>query len=214
MLTKSEITTLFLDIGGVLLSDGWGHDFRNQAAEKFHLDKKEMEERHSIMFTTHEEGKITLEEYLNHIVFYQDRNFSHTEFRDFMFSLTTPYPEMIAFIKKLKLQYGLKIVAVSNEARELNAYRINTFMLNEFIDFFISSCYIHARKPDASIFKIALDSAQVPPNEVVYIDDVQLFTDIATDIGIKSIRHITWQSTSEALAHMGLQIEDNKLVDA
>jgi putative hydrolase of the HAD superfamily len=213
MLNKSKkITTFFLDIGGVLLSDGWGHDFRHRAAEQFHLDKQEMEERHNIMFVTYEEGKITLKEYLDRVVFYKKRDFSFNEFRDFMFSLTTPYPEMIAFIKKLKVQYELKIVAVSNEARELNAYRIRTFMLKKFIDFFVSSCYIYVRKPDAAIFKIALDTAQVCADEVVYIDNVQMFTDIATDIGIKSIHHIDLNSTLEALADMGLQIEDNKLV--
>jgi putative hydrolase of the HAD superfamily len=143
MQNKSNITTLFLDIGDVLLSDGWGHDFRVRAAEKFNLDQKEMEERHSIMFPTFEEGKITLREYLQRVVFYEKRDFTFDQFQDFMFSLTTPYPDMIAFIKKLKAQYGLKIVAVSNEARELNAYRINAFMLNEFIDFFISSCLYH-----------------------------------------------------------------------
>lgn len=95
MSNKTKITTLFLDIGGVLLSDGWGHDFRRQAAEKFQLDMLEMEERHSLVFVTYEEGKITLEEYLKRVVFYKSRDFSFKEFRDFMFSLTTPDPEMI-----------------------------------------------------------------------------------------------------------------------
>ncbi len=210
----NNITTLFLDIGGVLLSNGWGHEFRQLAVEKFHLDATEMEERHSIMFVTYEEGHITLEEYLNRVVFNKDRDFSRAEFRDFMFSLTTPDLEMISFIKKLKAQYGLKIVAVSNEARELNAYRIQTFKLNSFIDFFVSSCYVHVRKPDTTIFKMALDMARVSAEEVVYIDDVQMFTGIATDLEIKSIHHIDWQSTSAALAGMGLLVENNKLVHA
>lgn len=209
---KEKVTTLFLDIGGVLLSDGWGHDFRHLAADKFHLDKQEMEERHSIMFVTYEEGKITLQEYLNRVVFYKKRDFSFNEFRDFMLSLTTPYPDMIAFIKKIKSQYGLKIVAVSNEARDLNRYRIHTFKLNSFIDFFISSCYVHIRKPDINIFRMALDLAQVTAEEVVYIDDVQMFTDIATDLGIKSIHHTDWHLTSEALADMGLPVENNILL--
>ena len=166
------------------------------------------------MFVTYEEGKITLEEYLNRVVFYKKRDFSFNEFRDFMFSLTTPYPDMIAFIKKIKEQYGLKIVAVSNEARELNAYRIDTFKLNEIFDFYVSSCYVHVRKPEIAIFKMALDMAQVPTEEVVYIDDVQIFTDIATDLKIKSIHHTDWQSTSEALADLGLIVEYNKLVHA
>ncbi len=211
---KSKITTLFLDIGGVLLSNGWGHDFRQQAAEKFHLDKQEMEERHSIMFETYEEGKISMNEYLDRVVFYKQRKFTNKEFWDYMFSLTTPDVDMISFIKKIKVQNGLKIVAVSNEARELNAYRIHTFKLKEIFDIFVSSCYVQVRKPDTAIFKIALDLAQVSADEVVYIDDMQIFTDIATDLGIKSIRHIEWHSTSASLADIGLVVENNKLIHA
>ncbi len=210
MQNVNNITTLFLDIGGVLLSNGWGHDFRQKAADEFHLDKAEMEERHSIMFVTYEEGRITLDEYLNRVIFYKKRDFTLNEFRDFMFSLTTPYEEMIALIKKIKQQYGLKIVAVSNEARELNAYRIHTYKLNSFIDFFVSSCYVHIRKPDGRIFKLALDMAQVPENEVVYIDDIQIFVDVAKDVGIRSIHHTDYLSTSKALAHLGLTINQEK----
>lgn len=89
---KNKITTFFMDIGGVLLSDGWDYEFRQLAAEKFHLDLAELEERHNIMFVTYKEIKITLEEYLDGVVFYKKRDFSFNEFRDFMFSLTTPYP--------------------------------------------------------------------------------------------------------------------------
>ena len=209
---KNNITTLFLDIGGVLLSNGWGREFRHSAAEKFKLDETAMEERHNIMFVTYEEGKITLDEYLDRVIFYKHRDFNNYEFREYMFGLTTPNPEMIDFIIRLKKEHQLKIVAVSNEARELNSYRIQTFKLNSFIDFFISSCYVHIRKPDTNIFRMALDLAQVSAEEVVYIDDVQMFTDIATDLGIKSIHHTDWHSTSEALADMGLSVENNILL--
>jgi len=163
------------------------------------------------MFVTYEEGKITLNEYLERVVFYKQRDFTVDHFRDFMFSLSTPDLEMISFIKKLKVQYGLKIVAVSNEARELNAYRIHTFKLNSFIDFFVSSCYAGVRKPDTSIFRMALDMSQASIDEVVYIDDVQIFTDIATGLGIKSICHTDTLSTSKALTDLGLQLEQTKI---
>ncbi|MEO9003867.1 MAG: HAD family phosphatase [Ginsengibacter sp.] len=204
---KNKITTLFLDIGGVLLSNGWGRAFRQQTAEHFHLDADEMEARHSLMFVTYEEGRITLDEYLDRVVFYHNRDFTSDQFKDFMFSLTTPDLEMIALIKKIKWQYGLKIIAVSNEARELNTYRINTFKLNEIFDFFVSSCYVHLRKPDAAIFRLALDGAQVPVDEIVSIDDVQMFTDVAADMGITSIHHTDYLSTSKALSDLGLTIK-------
>lgn len=206
-MSENKITTLFLDIGGVLLSDGWGNQFRQQAADKFNLDYAEMNQRHRLLFVVYEEGRITLDEYLDRVVFYQERGFTPSQFKDFMFSLTTADTNMITLIKQLKATYQLKIIVVSNEAKELNEYRIQKFQLNQLIDFFISSCYVHVRKPDEAIFKIALNGVQVPANEIVYIDDVQMFTEIATGIGIRSIWHKDHLSTAKELAKLGLPIE-------
>jgi putative hydrolase of the HAD superfamily len=205
-----SINCLFLDIGGVLLSDGWGHEFRQQAAEKFNLDIPEMELRHKLLFVVYEEGRITLDEYLDRVVFYQKRDFTKETFRDYMFSLTVPDNNMIALIKNLKAAYQLKIVVVSNEARELNKYRLDKFQLNSFVDFFVSSCYIHIRKPDARIFALALDLADVAANEVIYLDDVQMFVDVASGVGITSIHHTDYESTTKALADLGLIIKKEK----
>lgn len=210
---KEEITTLFLDIGGVLLSNGWDHEFRQLAIEKFHLDKNEIEERHGIMFVAYEEGKVTLEEYLKRVVFFKKRNFTELAFREFMFSLSTADLEMIGFVNKLKDQYGLKVVAVSNEARELNAYRIQKFNLAKTFDFFISSCYVHLRKPDKLIFQMALDTANVSPGQVVYIDDQPMFVDISADLGITSICHTDYLSTLKALKKIGLHLNKNKMYE-
>ena len=111
MKDKNKITTLFLDIGGVLLSNGWGHNFRHLAADNFNLDRQELDDRHKIMFVTYEEGKVTIEEYLKRVVFHKKRDFSFNEFRDFMFSLTTPHDDMIAFIKELTffMLFGLSV---------------------------------------------------------------------------------------------------------
>ena len=200
------ITTLFLDIGGVMLSNGWGHESRKLAAEVFKLDFDDMEDRHHLTFVTYEEGKLTMSEYLNRVVFYQKRNFTQEQFRDFMFSQSTPFPEMIEYIQRLKEHYKLKIAVVNNEARELNEHRIMKFQLNRFVDFFISSCFVHFRKPDADIFRIALDIAQVPAENVVYIEDMQMFVDVASDLGIRSIHHKNFKATSANLASMGLEI--------
>lgn len=200
------ITTLFLDIGGVLLSNGWGHESRQLAAETFHLNSIEMEDRHRINMATHEEGKLTLSEYLNRVVFYEERSFTPDQFREFMFTQTTPNMEMIEFVKQLKEQYKLKIAVINNEGRVLNEYRIKKFQLTQFVDFFISSCFVHYRKPDTDIFCLALDIAQVPAEQAVYIEDLQMFVNVARGLGIQSIRHKNYLSTSEILASLGLRI--------
>lgn len=205
MKQSSSITALFLDIGGVLLTNGWDRHARKRAATHFKLELAEMEERHQLSFATHEEGKLTLEKYLGRVVFYKKRPFTLAQFRKFMFAQSKPYPEMIALAAQLKAQYGLKIAVVSNEARELNAYRIRKFKLDGFVDFFISSCFVHLRKPDADIFRLALDLAQTPADQVVYIENTPLFVQVAEGLGIRSIHHTNYKSTRAKLAAFGLQ---------
>ena len=204
MTPSSPITTLFLDIGGVLLTNGWDHHMRKHAADKFGLDYNEMDERHHLTFDTYEEGKLSLDEYLNRVVFYQKRSFSQEEFKEFMYVQSQPYPEMIELMRGLKTQHGLQVAAVSNEGRELTVYRVHQFKLGTFMDFFISSCFVHYRKPDKEIYRIALDIAQVRPEHVVYIDDRSIFVEVAQSLGINSILHSGYQTTRTSLESFGL----------
>jgi len=199
---------LFLDIGGVLLTDGWGHGFRKLAAKAFDLNLKEMENRHAQALDTYELGKLTIEEYLSRVVFYEERLFTPAQFRKFMFAQSRPYPNMIGLIRRLKAQYELRIIAVSNEGRELNAYRIRKFKLDGFVDTFVSSCFVHVRKPDADIFRLALDITQVPPDRVIYIENTPMFVQIAEGLGIRSILHADCRSTCAKLASFGLQDDE------
>jgi putative hydrolase of the HAD superfamily len=208
MKRATSITCLFLDIGGVLLTDGWAHESRALAARTFNLNPDELEIRHHQAFDTYEVGKLNLQDYLNRVVFYQKRSFTRAEFRRFMFAQSKPYPEMIDLIVRLKARHRLKIVVVSNEARELNAYRIRKFKLDRFVDFFVSSCFVHLRKPDADIFRLALDIAQVPLSHVVYIDNTSMFIQVAEGLGIRSILHTDYRSTCAKLASFGLRIDE------
>ncbi len=122
-----------------------------------------------------------------------------------MFAQSTPYPEMIELVRQLKAKYGLKIIVLSNEARELNAYRIRTFKLDGFIDAFVSSCFVHLRKPDADIFRLALDIAQTPARQIIYIENTAMFVQIADGMGIRGILHTDCRSTRAQLSAFGLQ---------
>jgi putative hydrolase of the HAD superfamily len=208
MKKATAITCVFLDVGGVLLTDGWDHHVRKRAATNFKLELAEMEERHRLTFETYEEGKLTLEEYLGRVVFHQKRPFTRAQFRRFMFAQSKPYPEMIELVRKLKAKHRLKIAVVSNEGRELNAYRIRKFKLDGFVDSFISSCFVHVRKPDADIFRLALNIAQAPARQVLYIENTPMFVQIAESLGIRSILHTDCRSTCAKLASFGLQIDE------
>jgi putative hydrolase of the HAD superfamily len=100
----------------------------------------------------------------------------------------------------------LKVIIVSNESRELNAHRISKFKLAGFVDAFISSCFVHCRKPDADIFKLALDIAQTPARQIVYIENTPMFVQVAEDLGIRSILHTDYKTTRAKLAAFGLNL--------
>jgi putative hydrolase of the HAD superfamily len=202
-----SVKALFLDIGGVLLTNGWDRHARRRAAECFDLDYEDMNERHHLTFDSYERGQLGLEEYLRRVVFHCARSFSAEQFRQFMFAQSRPDRGVIELVHGLKNRYGLKLAAISNEGRELMLYRIHHFRLHELLDFFIGSCFVGYRKPDAPIYRMALDVAQVPAERVVYLDDRPMFAEVARDQGIRAIHHATLESTKRRLAEFGLHID-------
>jgi putative hydrolase of the HAD superfamily len=201
-----SITNLFVDIGGVFLTNGWDRHSRKLACDTFALDYSEFEDLHHLTFDTYEEGNLTLEEYLNRVLFYKQRPFTMAQFQKFIFDQSKPLTEMIDLLTGLKKKYNLRIFALSNEGREINAHRIRTFHLTSFIDAFISSCYVHVRKPDFEIFHLALDISQADRSQVVYIENTHMFVDIARSLGIESILHTDYATTKKQLEQFGLQL--------
>jgi putative hydrolase of the HAD superfamily len=205
---NAKISTLFLDIGGVLLTNGWDRAARQRAADKFKLDYEDLNERHHLTFATYEAGKLSLDEYLDRVIFYEPRVFTRATFIQFMFDQSQPYPDMIALVRSLKERYRLKVATISNEGRELQTHRIRVYELDRFIDFFVVSSFVHFRKPDADMFRMAIDIAQVQPEQAVYIEDRQMFVDEAKRLGLHAIHHTAYAATRDALAGLGLELSD------
>ena len=201
---EARIKALFTDVGGVLLTNGWGGASRKLAAQQFHLDFAEVDARHHLTFDTYEIGKLSLDDYLDRIVFYQPRDFTRDDFKAFVFAQSQPYPEMLDLVRRTKERNGIKLAVVSNEGRELTEYRIRQFGLADFVDFFVSSCFVHFRKPDTDIFKMAIDLSQTPPEQTVYLDDRPLFVEVARSMGLQSVHHTSYAETCEAFRKLGL----------
>jgi putative hydrolase of the HAD superfamily len=207
-MSPTNITHMFLDIGGVLLTNGWDRHMRRDAAQRFGLDLDDLNDRHKMSFDTYEVGKLDLDTYLNQVLFYKAQPFSRDEFKKFMFAQSQAKPPMINLMRGLKQKYNLEVAAISNEGRELTVYRIKKFELKSFIDFFVSSCFVHFRKPDMDMYRIALDISQAEPARSVYIDDRALFVEIAQSLGINGIHHTGIEATRKALKDLGLTPED------
>jgi putative hydrolase of the HAD superfamily len=198
------IKALFLDIGGVLLTNGWDRKARQDAAKSFGLDYTDLEERHHLTYDTYEAGKLDLDAYLDRIVFFKKRGFTKEQFRAFMTSQSHPYNETIEYFKKLKKANHLQVGVLSNEGKELSEYRIKKFELNLLADFFVVSSFVHLRKPDEDIYRLALGISQVPAENCAYVDDRALFVEVAQKIGIHSVIHHALSNTSMELEALGL----------
>jgi putative hydrolase of the HAD superfamily len=197
--SNKSIKTLLIDIGGVILTNGWDRHSRQKAIETFHLNKEEVDERHGLAFDPYEEGKFTLDEYLNYAIFYCERDFTMDQFKNFMFAQSQPLVPMLHLVQNLKTRYDLQVVAISNEGREIMDYRTHTFKLKEFIDVFVCSAFVGMRKPDPAIYHLVIDVAQLDPHSTIYIDDRQLLAEMGKQFGLHYIHHVNVEQTEQAI---------------
>jgi putative hydrolase of the HAD superfamily len=195
----AALKILFFDIGGVLLTNGWGHESRKKAAKKFDLDYEEMDALHNFIFNVYEIGSISLDEYLDTVVFNHPRDFTREDFKNFMYGESVELPDMLAWIKEWRKDCGFRVISINNEGKELNDYRVKKFKLHDCFDAFVSSCEVNMRKPDPGIFKLAMGIAQALPQQCVYFDDRIMFVHAAQKLGIRSFQHTSFETTKNIL---------------
>lgn len=202
----SAIQAIFWDVGGVLLSNAWDHNERKEALQHFRLEEeeKEFEARHELVVSSFERGKLTLDEYLNHTVFYRERPYAPAEFRDYMFSLSKPNTDVLDFARSLAESGRYFMGTINNESRELNLYRMDKFKLREIFRLFVSSCFVGSRKPENAIYRLALEITQIEPATCCFIDDREANLEPAAALGMHTIRMQNLEQLRGELEEMGV----------
>jgi putative hydrolase of the HAD superfamily len=200
----SAIRAIFWDVGGVLLTNAWDHTQRTSALEHFRLDEEEFHDRHEMVVSSFERGKITLDEYLDRTVFYRPRPFTRDEFRHFMYGLSQPFPEVLAFAQKLSDSGKYFMGTINNESRELNDYRIEKYGLTKVFRIFISSCFVGLRKPERDIYRLALETTQMRGEECCFIDDRSLNLECAAKLGMQTIEMQTLEQLRADLGKLAV----------
>jgi putative hydrolase of the HAD superfamily len=202
----SEVRTIFCDLGGVLLTDGWGHESRRLAAEKFNLDWEDFRHRHEYVSHAIETDNLALEQYLDRVIFYQPRPFSREEFKTFMFAQSQPHEETISLIRQIAESGKFEMATLNNEILELNIYRITQFGLRRYFPIFFSSCFLRMRKPDEAIYRAALRITQRAPEECLFIDDRVENLECPRALGIKTIHYQNLDQLRAALPEHGVDV--------
>jgi putative hydrolase of the HAD superfamily len=182
-----QISAIFWDVGGVLLTNAWDRAQRERALEQFKLDKEEFSDRHEMVVSSLERGKISFDDYLNRTIFYRPRPFAREVFKDYVFSLSQPHREVLALAEELTKSGKYFMGTINNESRELNLYRIQTFGLREIFSTFVSSCFVGLRKPEEGIYRMALEITQKSAENCCFIDDRALNLEYARQMGMHTI---------------------------
>ena len=201
------IKTIFFDIGGVLLTDGWGHNSRRAAAEKFGLDWDEYSDRHEKVAHAIETNRLSLEQYLNRAIFYRPREFSREEFRAFVFAQSQPKPESIEIVAQLANSKKYFLATINNEILELNVYRLEHFDLRNHFSVFFSSCFLGLRKPDEAIYRLVLQVTQQAPANCVFIDDREVNLECPRELGINTIMFRDATQLRSELRELGVELQ-------
>jgi putative hydrolase of the HAD superfamily len=147
-----------------------------------------------------------LNEYLDRTLFYRPRGFTREEFTAFMFAQSKEYPESRAVLDAVARTGKYFIGAINNEPLELNEYRIEAFRLRRDFQVFFSSCYLHARKPEEMIFRIALEVTQRPAQECVFIDDRPLNLENPRRLSMNTIHYESAPQLRQELQKYGVEV--------
>lgn len=200
------LTTIFFDIGGVLLTDGWGHESRRAAAERFGLDWEDYADRHERVGHQIETNQMTLDQYLERTIFYRPRDFSREEFRDFVFAQSVAKPDSLALVAELAASQGYFLATINNEILELNNYRLEHFELGRYFSAFFSSCFLRVRKPDEAIYRTALQVTQRQPGECLFIDDREVNLECPRELGMMTILFRDASQLTSDLTRAGIRL--------
>jgi putative hydrolase of the HAD superfamily len=204
-----EISALFWDNGGVILTNGWDRDARHRAVERFQLDWTEFEDRHELVLNAFETAGLSLDDYLKRTVFYRPRPYMPEDFKQFMFEQSRPLPDSLSFVCALAKTNKYLMSTLNNESLEINEYRIRTFKLRDYFDIFLSSCYLRVRKPSPEIYRLALKITQRAPSECILVDDRELNLECAHELGINTILFKNVGQLRDELARYGVQASEN-----
>jgi putative hydrolase of the HAD superfamily len=206
-MAESRFFALFSDVGGVLGTNGWDTGLRLKIANHFACDLDDVQGRHRLMFDSYERGHMNFEEYLQRVFFGSPRSFTIDDVRNFAYNESVPWPTSIELLERVKSLNQLKLGLISNEGEGLTEHRVRKFGLRHLADFLIFSHFVHMRKPDPGIWRLALHLVQASASESIYVDDRELFVQVAREMGFAAIHHVSVKETREQLRALGLRVD-------
>ena len=205
----TSIRTVFWDLGGVVLTNGWDLSQRTRVLSRLGVDLKAYEELHVSANYDWERGLITAREFFTETVLRPNPRLGLT------FEVLWPqvcaqskvlHPECLDILAELKSQGKVRVATLNNESRELNEHRLDAFKLRSLFDYFICSGYVHEMKPKPGIYEAAIDISGFEPEQTLFIDDKLENCEAAAELGIRALTFESPEQLCRALGTFGIEV--------
>ena len=206
---EGSIRTIFWDIGGVVLTNGWDKGQRSRVLSRLGVNLEAYEEVHERANYYWERGLMTAKEFFAQTVLQANPHL------DLTFETLWPqvcaeskvlHAECLDMLSELKEQGSYRLATLNNESRELNEYRLDAFKLRSLFDYFICSGYVHEMKPLPGIFRSAIDVSGFAARTALFIDDKSENCAAAEALGMHVICFKTPRQLCTELAGYGIQV--------
>jgi FMN phosphatase YigB (HAD superfamily) len=204
--STTYIKTIFWDIGGVLLTNGWDKDERTEVLGRLGVDLADYESRHEEANYFWERGLSTAEHFFNVTVLNQNPNLTFAElWPQVCAESKILYPGSLDILGELATSGRYTLATLNNESRELNEHRLDAFRLRPFFDYFICSGYVHEMKPHPGIYRAAIEISGHLAETALFIDDKLENCDAAEALGMQTICFESPAQLRDELAQLGLR---------
>jgi FMN phosphatase YigB (HAD superfamily) len=204
--SSPPIKTIFWDVGGVLLTNGWDKGQRTEVLTRLGVDLADYESRHDEANYFWERGLSTAEHFFNLTVLNQNPQLTFSElWPQVCAESRILHPGSLNVLGELATSKRYKLATLNNESRELNAHRLDGFRLRPFFDYFICSGYVHEMKPHPGIYQAAIEISGHVAETALLIDDKVENCEAAAALGMQTVCFESPAQLRDELAQLGVR---------
>ena len=182
-----------VDYGGFLRTLGFDHEMA--ARELYELLEEDSR--------AYEMGKVTAEEFLGVINAKLQRSYTFEEFRRAWVSiLPSPVPGVSKLVERLVSEYRLMLLSNTNELHFRHS--TESFPILRHFERCFLSYQVGALKPEPAIYQCVLKDVDVPPRQVLFIDDLEQNVQAGRNAGMVGVVFRGADSLQSELKRLGV----------
>ncbi len=200
MSSKETITTLIFDLGQVIV--GFDHmELCRRASNHSPHTPEEIFARifHSGLIKRFETGILAPDNFYREACHALDIQLPLEQFKTIWNTIFTLNTETAHIIEHLQ---NFQLLLLSNTNYWHFNYCIENYPVLKLFNAWILSYEVGVYKPDRKIFEAALASASARPQECIFIDDIEQYTDAARSMGIHAHTFTTARKLKQFLSEL------------